>query len=1215
MADTTKLAALRVTAEMDASGFTAGAAEIDAAAKKAGTAAKGLGDALNQAGDAAQQVDTRLRPANDGLERLQRQFIDGYGAAQNLERALNTISRAMDRGAISAERAATMATNAVRRYGAFNDAAQFAAKGQVEFAAAIEKANASLGRQAGMRPGAANQNMMGGGQQFAAQNVMYQLQDIGVTAAMGMSPLMIAMQQGTQISAALGPMGAAGAVEALKGAFIGLVNPVSLVTIGLVAAGAAAIQYLMPLFTQGADATKELEKHRQAIDDIAKKWGEVAPAFKAYADERERLAEIEKIGGATRVAADDQWTNLKEQIVDVNIAMSDYFQQAATANSESIELREAQSAWSKLRSEIESGKATSESARAAQRELLDLFIETGIPGIKEQADTFGTLAEAITKSSDAAAKLNEQGRLLELNLKFTAGIANSTLPGIDPLGAFDADRAQTDRANATPSQADVAAGTGMPIPEARPNIELEGDGKELGSKSNIVEQIKSRQALTQALQDQMDMLNVEARALGLSSRERGVMVAALQAEQALRRLGISALSDEGRAYIANAQAAAALRAEITRQSQLAVSRDPSGAKSNIAAQIQAREALWQTQRDEMAMLDAEGKAIGASTKERAMLMAAIQAEQSLRKQGIDTLSEEGRAYIANAEAMAGARVEIERRNQLALSRDPAGSRADIAGQVQARQQLFQGQQDEIEKLRLEAQLVGANAQTRATMTAALEAEQRLRQSGIDLLSREGQAYVANAQAMAQARLEIERQNAAYASLQSAGGSAIDSLTVGTGSLQDRLKAAADTMLQWIQQLAIANPLKNALFGSNLPTIADLGKPATAIPGMSTTSTATMTVTAGVVNVAGGGFPSIPGTSTPGTTSGSLLDVIKGTPTNGVRPDLMAAGIVNSPVSQTAPTGNIEDYIRQSAITRGIDPDVAVRVAQSEGGLKSWNMQSLATRNGIQEPSYGPFQLLKGGQGTGYPTGLGNDFVNKTGLDPALAANGPQGVDFALDHASKNGWGAWYGADKAGISKWEGIGPKPAIDPMTTNSTTNAVKQLSTSAAAASKDITGLGDSTSKLTTSLTDNLGKLATPSATPAIPAVAPTATAPAGGNIFSSLFGGIFKLFGFADGTDFAPGGVAMVGERGPELVNLPRGSQVVPNHKLGMGGKPQAGSRSARFEYNITVGGNGDRELMERMRLVAEDSVGRGIRTFNDEVLPGRVQDVAMHPDYVG
>ena len=33
------------------------------------------------------------------------------------------------------------------------------------------------------------------------------------------------------------------------------------------------------------------------------------------------------------------------------------------------------------------------------------------------------------------------------------------------------------------------------------------------------------------------------------------------------------------------------------------------------------------------------------------------------------------------------------------------------------------------------------------------------------------------------------------------------------------------------------------------------------------------------------------------------------------------------------------------------------------------------------------------------------------------------------------------------------------------------------------------------------------------------------------------------FAVGTRNAPGGMALVGERGPELVNLPRGSQVIP------------------------------------------------------------------------
>jgi hypothetical protein len=50
------------------------------------------------------------------------------------------------------------------------------------------------------------------------------------------------------------------------------------------------------------------------------------------------------------------------------------------------------------------------------------------------------------------------------------------------------------------------------------------------------------------------------------------------------------------------------------------------------------------------------------------------------------------------------------------------------------------------------------------------------------------------------------------------------------------------------------------------------------------------------------------------------------------------------------------------------------------------------------------------------------------------------------------------------------------------------------------------------------------------------------------------------FAAGTDFAPGGLALVGERGAELVNLPRGSQVIPNKQtqalLSGGGKIEIG-----------------------------------------------------------
>jgi phage-related minor tail protein len=64
--------------------------------------------------------------------------------------------------------------------------------------------------------------------------------------------------------------------------------------------------------------------------------------------------------------------------------------------------------------------------------------------------------------------------------------------------------------------------------------------------------------------------------------------------------------------------------------------------------------------------------------------------------------------------------------------------------------------------------------------------------------------------------------------------------------------------------------------------------------------------------------------------------------------------------------------------------------------------------------------------------------------------------------------------------------------------------------------------------------------------------------GNIFGSLFGGgtasvpLPPIRPYAMGTDYAQGGLSLVGENGPELVRLPRGASVTPSHKLGgMGG----------------------------------------------------------------
>jgi hypothetical protein len=131
------------------------------------------------------------------------------------------------------------------------------------------------------------------------------------------------------------------------------------------------------------------------------------------------------------------------------------------------------------------------------------------------------------------------------------------------------------------------------------------------------------------------------------------------------------------------------------------------------------------------------------------------------------------------------------------------------------------------------------------------------------------------------------------------------------------------------------------------------------------------------------------------------------------------------MAETPSVAEQERYIRQAAIQRGIDPNVAVRVARSEG-LAQGVWQSNFKKGSIREPSYGPFQLLVGGPGTGFPKGLGNAFMRATGLDPRSKSSVFAQIDFALNAAAQKGWGAWYGAAKVGVDKWTGLrGAQPA----------------------------------------------------------------------------------------------------------------------------------------------------------------------------------------------
>lgn len=83
-----------------------------------------------------------------------------------------------------------------------------------------------------------------------------------------------------------------------------------------------------------------------------------------------------------------------------------------------------------------------------------------------------------------------------------------------------------------------------------------------------------------------------------------------------------------------------------------------------------------------------------------------------------------------------------------------------------------------------------------------------------------------------------------------------------------------------------------------------------------------------------------------------------------------------------------------------------------------------------------------------------------------------------------------------------------------------------------------------------------------------------------WSGIKGSVSGMFtGYADGTYNHPGGYALVGERGPEILRLPTGSQVYPT---GVSQPMMQSARGGGDTYNITIDARSVREFNDIVRI---------------------------------
>ncbi len=102
-------------------------------------------------------------------------------------------------------------------------------------------------------------------------------------------------------------------------------------------------------------------------------------------------------------------------------------------------------------------------------------------------------------------------------------------------------------------------------------------------------------------------------------------------------------------------------------------------------------------------------------------------------------------------------------------------------------------------------------------------------------------------------------------------------------------------------------------------------------------------------------------------------------------------------------------------------------------------------------------------------------------------------------------------------------------------------------------------------------------------------------GGGLLGLAWDAFKDIPGYANGTPNAPGGLAIVGERGPELLNMPRGSQIIPDVSALAGRVSSAVQNNNAMHYtnnggNILVNGDPTGQSLRVMKAMLDQQTSQ-------------------------
>jgi hypothetical protein len=626
-----ELSSLRVSADLDAAKYTAGADQKVAADKAMIASSQATAAAFTQ-------TDTKISQSGDVLNRLSKQYVDGFASAQKFEGAINSLARGVETGKISITQTGPILDGIYQRYGKTADAASFAARGQGELALAVTAANT---RFVAAKPAVdAHSSALGiGNTQTLA--LVHSLRSFGEQMALGIPVTQAAVGQLNHLSYAMtGEDGLLAAAKKAGPAVLAAIGGVTgAVAIGFGIAAVAAEAYYLLSQDKTKSLTEALKDERQAILDVAAAYD----LAKVGADNYNKSAGI-FAGAALRkdtsdLSASARLTNA-EVIRSLTSFVADGYQSAGKFVVPTGHL-EAKSQYSAFAGPIDQyAKGGGQDYDALARGVQDVVAQN--PGLKDTGDKILNIAKA---GADAGATLKEAAdTLARINGRYPSltdaqsGQAYRDQSNADLTWAQRQQSAALGRIGAkSPEelrQAAMAAEAAKPSPanESAEVTQYKIAGAGALAYAQALHQLKEAQdQRTRALDQTLDSAKLDVDLIGQSTAATEGLRMAFQLEQQVR----------GEAARNNTQVD---EAEIARIKEKAAEYGKLKALQEARDTIHTQEIDLETQKAEVAT-------VGENTLARQRAAAALKTEQDIRKLGIPLYGQEANAMRANTAAL------------------------------------------------------------------------------------------------------------------------------------------------------------------------------------------------------------------------------------------------------------------------------------------------------------------------------------------------------------------------------------------------------------------------------------------------------------------------------------------------------------------------------------------------------------------------------------